>query len=339
VNTRQAGAWFRKLVTTIRKAEYIAAFRRSGEFCDGRKSCDKSAQKVNEETEKSELKNESNGERKDEWEAIHSCVQEAGKIGSNWKLTLAYDGTDFYGWQVQPDRVTVQGTLADAIERVTGERLLPQGSGRTDAGVHARGQVASFWLEAAIPAENLQRALNRKLPEAVRVVRAETASAEFHARHFAKAKTYEYRIYRGEICPPWEARYAWALNWPLDVGKMREASRLVVGRHDFTSFAASDPDLAARSLVGEGCEDAGGAGNVRTVFESEWREEGELVIYRVRGDGFLHHMVRNLVGTFVDLGRGAIEAGKVTEILQARSRGKAGATAPARALFLDSVEY
>src|ERR1700684_773151 len=141
------------------------------------------------------------------------------KSGSNWKLTLAYDGTDFFGWQVQPDRATIQRTLAEAIERVTGERVLPQGSGRTDAGVHARGQVASFFLHAAIPAENFQRALNRRLPESIRVLRVETAAAEFHARHSALAKTYEYRIYRGEICPPWEARFAWALNWPLDAGR------------------------------------------------------------------------------------------------------------------------
>ena len=266
-------------------------------------------------------------------------MHEAGKSGSNWKLTLEYDGTDFFGWQVQPDRVTIQGTLAEAIERVTGERVLPQGSGRTDAGVHARGQVASFFLEAGIPAENLQRALNRMLPEAVRVLKAELAAADFHARHSAKAKMYEYRILRGEICAPWRARFAWALNWPLDVERMRAAAAVVVGAHDFTSFAASDPDLATRRSDEEGCEDPGVAGNVRTVLESEWKEEGELLIYRVRGDGFLRHMVRNLVGTFVDVGRGQMEPGELTRILEAKSRSEAGATAPARGLFLDSVEY
>lgn len=266
-------------------------------------------------------------------------MHEPGKFGSNWKLTLAYDGTDFYGWQVQPERVTVQRTLAEAIERVTGERVLPQGSGRTDAGVHARGQVASFWLEAGIPAENFGRALNRKLPESVRVLRAEKTEAEFHARHSAKAKTYEYRIHRGEICLPWEARFAWALHWPLVVSRMQEAAALVVGEHDFTSFAASDPDLAMRRAEAEDCDEVEGVGNVRTIFESGWREEGELLIYRVRGDGFLHHMVRNLVGTFVDVGRGAVEAGAMVRILDAKSRGEAGPTAPARGLFLDNVEY
>jgi tRNA pseudouridine38-40 synthase len=261
------------------------------------------------------------------------------KSGSNWKVTLAYDGTDFGGWQVQPDRATIQGTLAEAIERVTGEGTLPQGSGRTDAGVHARGQVASFWLEAPIPAENLQRALNRKLPEAVRVLRTEPAKPEFHARHSAKAKSYEYRIYRGEICMPWEARFAWALHWPLNLGPMQEAARAVTGTHDFSSFAASDPDLTARRMQDPGDEDGNLRGNVRTVFESEWHQEGELLLYRVRGDGFLHHMVRNLVGTFVDVGRGTLEPGEIAGILAAKSRSEAGATAPARGLFLDNVEY
>ncbi|MGB6870837.1 MAG: tRNA pseudouridine(38-40) synthase TruA, partial [Acidobacteriaceae bacterium] len=214
----------------------------------------------------------------------------------NWKLTLAYDGTDFFGWQVQPDRMTIQGALADAIERVTGERVLPQGSGRTDAGVHARGQVTSFALDAPIPPENLLRALNRKLQEAIRVLAAEPAPPEFHARHSARAKSYDYRIDRAEICPPWRARFAWALPWPLDVSRMQTAAQAVIGTHDFTSFAAFDPDRTTRDAAEE--EDGPGRiGNVRTILHSEWREEGETLIYRVRGDGFLHHMVRNLVGT------------------------------------------
>ncbi|MGC2637019.1 MAG: tRNA pseudouridine(38-40) synthase TruA [Acidobacteriaceae bacterium] len=256
----------------------------------------------------------------------------------NWKLTLAYDGSDYFGWQVQPDRRTIQAELADAIERVVGERVLPQGSGRTDAGVHARGQVASFLLRAPIPPENLERALNRTLPEAVRVLSAEKAAPEFHARHSVLAKTYEYRIFRGALCLPWEARFAWAVRWPLDREPMQAAAESVVGTHDFTSFAANDPDLATRSDQADGGEPARER-NVRTIFESEWRDEGELLIYRVRGNGFLHHMVRNMVGTFVDAGRGQIAAGEVRRILEARSRSEAGSTAPARGLFLESVEY
>ncbi|MBV8631085.1 MAG: tRNA pseudouridine(38-40) synthase TruA [Silvibacterium sp.] len=252
----------------------------------------------------------------------------------NWKLVLAYDGTDFHGWQVQPDHATIQGELAAAIERITGERVLPQGSGRTDAGVHARAQVASFQLSAPIPPENLHRALNRALPAAIRVLSAEHASADFHARHSVREKSYEYRIFQGEICPPWKARYVYALNWPLDVERMRMAAESVIGEHDFTSFAASDPDLAARN----GSDDER-PGNVRTIYSSEFVLEGELLVYRVRGNGFLHHMVRNLVGTFIDVGRGHLEPGDLRRILDAKSRAAAGATAPARGLWLENVEY
>ncbi|HEX3470977.1 MAG TPA: tRNA pseudouridine(38-40) synthase TruA [Silvibacterium sp.] len=255
----------------------------------------------------------------------------------NWKLKLAYDGTDFHGWQIQPDHLTIQGELAGAIERVTGERILPQGSGRTDAGVHARAQIASFMLNAPIPPENLHRALNRTLPAAIRVLSAEHATPDFHARHSVQAKTYEYRIYRSEICPPWIARYVYALNWPLDIERTKQAAAEVVGEHDFTSFAASDPDLTARMTDPSG-EDIK-AGNIRTIFSSSFTVENNELIYRVRGSGFLHHMVRNLVGTFLDVGRGHIAPDDIRSILDTRSRSAAGATAPARGLFLDSVEY
>lgn len=251
-----------------------------------------------------------------------------------WKLVLSYDGTDFHGWQVQPAERTVQGELAAAIERITGERVLPQGSGRTDAGVHALGQVASLALLAPIPATNLQRALNRTLPASIRIHSALVVDASFHARHSALGKTYEYRIYRGEICPPSLARYAYALNWPLDMEAMQQAAAAVVGEHDYSSFAATDPDLAERSCAPPAAE----RGNTRTIFQSQWENSGELLLYRVRGSGFLHHMVRNLVGTFLDAGRGKI-AQSIPEILEAKNRSAAGATAPARGLFLVSVDY
>ncbi len=212
--------------------------------------------------------------------------------------------------------------------------MLPQGSGRTDAGVHALGQVASFTLAAPIPPSNFHRALNRALPSSVRVLSVERVSPDFHARHDAKVKTYEYRIFRGEICPPWMARYVYALHWPLDLPAMQEAASAVIGEHDFASFAASDPDLTQRRM------EHGPQSNVRTVFSSVWEETpDDLLIYRVRGTGFLHHMVRNLVGTFLDVGRGHIRPGDVKAILEARSRMAAGATAPARGLFLVSVDY
>ncbi len=259
----------------------------------------------------------------------------------NWKLKLSYDGTDFHGWQIQPGQPTIQGELANAIERVTGEFVLPQGSGRTDAGVHALGQVASFSLEAPIPPANLQRALNRTLPASIRVLSAEHAAAGFHARHSVTAKTYEYRIFRGEVCPPWLARYVYALNWPLEIEPMLQAAPMVAGEHDFTSFAASDPDLSTRRAETPDEED--GPGKVRRIFSSEFSsraaDAGELLIYRARGTGFLHHMVRNLVGTFLDVGRGQIAPEAISAILAKKSRAAAGATAPARGLFLESVEY
>jgi tRNA pseudouridine38-40 synthase len=253
-----------------------------------------------------------------------------------WKLVLAYDGTEFHGWQVQPDCVTVQGELRDAIARITGEEVLPQGSGRTDAGVHALGQVASFALAAPIPEANLARALNRTLPASIRVLSATRETGDFHARHSARAKTYEYRVFRGEICPPWLARYVYTLNAPLDVEAMQRAAVLVCGEHDFTSFAATDPDRLERDF-----NSTGEVSNVRRLHTSQWAQDAEndLLIYRVRGTGFLHHMVRNLVGTFLEVGRGNLSETEIPAILEFRARERAGPTAPARGLYLVNVEY
>jgi tRNA pseudouridine38-40 synthase len=259
----------------------------------------------------------------------------------NWKLTLSYDGTAYCGWQIQPGLATIQGELQAALGRIVGESPLPQGSGRTDAGVHALGQVASFGLETAIPPGNLERALNRTLPPAIRVLRVEHAPAEFHARHSAIAKTYEYRIFRGHLCSPFLARYVHFCRWKLDLTVMREAAQQVLGERDFVSLAASDPDAAER-LVDD--SEGGGRSTIRTIFSSEWSSEwtelpDDLLIYRVQGNGFLHHMVRNLVGTMLEIGRGQFPAGSMAGILEARSRSAAGPTAPACGLFLHSVEY
>jgi tRNA pseudouridine38-40 synthase len=248
----------------------------------------------------------------------------------NFQLLLAYDGTDFAGWQVQPDAPTIQGTLQQSIGRITGEFVLPQGSGRTDAGVHALGQVATFALASPIPAENLAKALNDILPAAIRVLRAEEAPAEFHARKSALAKSYRYRICRSDVCLPFVARYVWHYPYPLDEAAMASAAEVVTGEHDFTSFAAADPERGKP-------DDA--RGNVRTVLESEWLREGEELIYRVRGRGFLHHMVRNLVGTFLLVGKGTLSREDVARILAAKDRSAAGATVPASGLCLESVEY
>lgn len=248
----------------------------------------------------------------------------------NFKLTLAYDGTDFSGWQVQPDASTIQGTLALAIGRVTGEKVLPQGSGRTDAGVHALGQVVTFESESVIPAANLMIALNDVLPASVRVIAADEVESDFHARKSAKAKTYRYRIFREAICPPFLARYVWHYPYPLDEAKMSDAAPVIEGEHDFTSFAAVDPERG---------REGNPVSNVRQIFSSRWQREGEELIYEVRGNGFLHHMVRNLVGTFLLVGKGTLTPKSVADILAEKNRSAAGATAPAAGLYLVSVEY
>ncbi len=263
-----------------------------------------------------------------------------------WKLTLAYDGTAFHGWQIQPHLPTIQGALARSLHHLTGEQVLPQGSGRTDAGVHALGQVASFALAADIPPVNLLRALNRSLPSSIRVLAAEHAGPGFHARHAALRKTYEYRIHPrrphaigGEtterICSPMLAPYVWDCPYAVDLARANQAAAAVTGTHDFTSFAAVDPDQAQRAAPDNPLVRV----NTRTIFHSCFSEAPPLVLYRVTGSGFLHHMVRNLVGTFLEIARGRFAPDAVSAMLAARDRGTAGPTAPPQGLFLHSVEY
>lgn len=251
-------------------------------------------------------------------------------MSRNLKLTLAYDGHDFAGWQIQPDCSTIQGALVSAIEHLTGEKKLPQGSGRTDAGVHALAQVASVSLNSPIPVANLRRALNDLLPESIRILNVEEVAADFHARRSARAKTYRYRIYRAEICPPFLVRYVCHHPYPLDEGLMIRAAGVFAGEHDFTSFAAVDPEDKKDELE---------PNNVRTIYSSQWTRGGEELIYEVRGNGFLHHMVRNLVGAFLMVGKGALSVRDLERILAARNRSEAPATAPASGLVLVSVEY
>jgi len=248
----------------------------------------------------------------------------------NIRLLLTYDGSEFSGWQIQPDAATIQGTLASAIGRVTGEKVLPQGSGRTDAGVHALGQVATFALESPIPPENLVKALNDVLPPSIRVLEASEAASDFHARKSARAKSYRYRMFRAAICPPFLARYVWHFPYPLDEDAMQMAAGLVIGEHDFTSFAAVDPERGFDDEV---------TSNVRRILVSTWKRSGEEFIYTVQGSGFLHHMVRNLVGTFLLVGKSTLKPENISEILTARNRAAAGATAPASGLYLVSVDY
>ncbi len=245
-----------------------------------------------------------------------------------------------------------------ALGRVVGEAPLPQGSGRTDAGVHALGQVASFPLSAPIPADSLRRALNRTLPHAIRIMEAKIVRNDFHARHSTLAKIYEYRVYlerpphspsRTVDCPPFLARYVYSYPWPLNFEALQESAQLFLGTHDFLSFAATDPDEAARSganptaNLAHSEDEIGQPGAMRTIFGSSWElqqaDEAFSLVFRVRGSGFLHHMVRNMVGTMLDVGRGYRRADEIPAMIAARSRAAAGPTAPARGLFLHSVEY
>ena len=241
------------------------------------------------------------------------------------KLTLSYDGTDFAGWQVQPRQPTIQGCLERALARIEGRPVKAAGSGRTDAGVHALAQVASCSLRNPIPAAGLLKALNRLLPPAIRVTDVDEVAAGFHARHLALAKTYEYRTHRGALCPPFEARYAYWHPYPLDESSMFLATGRLEGEKDFRSFASSTK-VAPNSTV-------------RTVFSSVLHRKGDYLVYRVRGSGFLYRMVRNLVGTLLEIGRGNLRPSDIDRILAARDRRAAGPTAPARGLFLAGVEY
>ena len=281
----------------------------------------------------------------------------------NLRLTLAYDGTDFHGWQRQPNVPTIQQCLESAIEKILDERVVVYGSGRTDAGVHAMSHVANFKTQRAIPCQNLVKALNDLLPLTVRIKEAREAPDRFHARYDVRSKTYRYRILQSPFCSPFVWRYVWHYPYPLARTGMAAAARLIEGKRDFTSFAGSvgegvygspeerehhreaplqdsaDRDLGASEPAGK--EDDSRGGMVRTIFSSRilWRPRAQFLIYEVRGNGFLHHMVRNIVGTLVEVGKGRLAPEDVGRILEARDRRLAGPTAPAQGLCLVQVEY
>jgi tRNA pseudouridine38-40 synthase len=243
------------------------------------------------------------------------------------RLTLSYDGTDYHGWQVQPGLPTIQGVLEDVLSSIEGASVQVAGSGRTDAGVHALAQVAAVSLRNPIPCENLVKAANRLLPRAIRILRAEEAPAGFHPRFDAIAKTYEYRIWREAICPPFERLYVYHRPYPLNEVAMIAAAPLLAGEHDFRAFAAADE------------KDELGHSKVRTIFSSELWREGPRLVYRVRGSGFLKHMVRNMVGVLLEVGKGNLTSEDVKARLDPPCTVAPGPTAPACGLFLMSVEY
>ena len=256
----------------------------------------------------------------------------------NIKFILAYDGTDFSGWQSQPGQSTIQGTLTDVVEKLTQRRLTIHAAGRTDAGVHATGQVVNFKTQSELAAEEFQRAFNALLPPAIRVVAAEEVAPDFHSRWSALAKTYRYRIFRGRVVPPFLWRYVQHDPFNLDFDAMAEAARLFEGEHDFTSFAASTGSE----------EDDRERTTTRAIYRSEFlrcpsgnssQNAAEEWVYVIRGKSFLRYMVRKIAGTLVDVGRGKLSLGDIPELFALQDRSKSGATMPPHGLCLENVEY
>ena len=243
------------------------------------------------------------------------------------RVTVSYDGTSYYGWQVQPGFPTVQGILEGVASQIEGREVAVHGSGRTDAGVHALAQVAAFDLANPLPLPNLMKAMNRLLPQDIRVLATEEAAGGFHPRFDATAKTYEYRLLRSELCPPFERNYVYHYPYPLEEVRMMQAARQLEGEHDFSAFAAADP------------ADGLGRSSVRCIFSSCLTREGDRLVYRVRGSGFLKHMVRNIVGVLLEAGKGNVAPADMEARLRPGCGIPAGPTAPARGLFLVGVEY
>ena len=258
----------------------------------------------------------------------HQTGKQVGAV-RNIRLTVAFDGTPYCGWQIQRGQPTIQGALAEALLKVTGAAAVPTGSGRTDAGAHARALVAAFQTGAQIPAAALVRALNTVLPAEIRVLAASDVPLGFHPRRSAKSKTYRYQVYRGPVLPPHLAREHFHYPYPLCQDRVEAAVSLVEGEHDFASFAArSGAD-----------REWGPRGTVRHILEARLRSEGSRLLFTFEGDGFLHHMVRNLVGTTLEVGRGRIGLEQFQSLFERRDRTCAGFTAPAKGLILMRVRY
>ena len=240
------------------------------------------------------------------------------------KLTVAYDGTDYCGWQIQPNGITVEKVLNRALSRLTGEDIAVTGASRTDAGVHAEGNVAVFDTASTIPPGRFSYAVNTLLPEDVVVVKSEEVAADWHPRYQESVKTYAYHILNCEMPDPVQRKYVWHVNCPLDLEKMRTAAEYLTGEHDFKSFCSIH---------------TGAKTTVRTIYSMDVERSGEVITIRVSGNGFLYNMVRIITGTLVEAGRGFRQPESVKELLDADERGKAGPTAPAQGLLLESIEY
>jgi tRNA pseudouridine38-40 synthase len=245
------------------------------------------------------------------------------------KLTIAYDGTDFHGWQIQKNKPTVQGEIMDVLRRLTQENITLHGAGRTDAGVHALGQVGSFRTQSALSAAEFQRALNAILPPTIRIMQAEETGPEFNARWSAHGKIYRYRIYRGKVVPPQLHRYVLHYAFPLDEEAMREAVARFVGVHDFSSFAAStgsEDEDKDRSME-------------REIYSAELvrSADNEELVFTVHGRSFLRYMVRKIVGTLLDVGRGKLAVADIDRLFELKDRSKSGPTVPSQGLTMVEV--
>lgn len=242
------------------------------------------------------------------------------------KITIEYDGTNYSGWQVQPNAPSIQEAIERALFTLTGEKCKVYGAGRTDSGVHARGQVAVFSSDSSIPPEKYAHALTTRLPKDISVRHSELVDEDFEPRFHAKLKLYRYYIYSSPIAPAIGRQYMWYVKWPLDFALMQQAAVEMTGTHDFTSFSNQECNT----------EDAD---NVRTVDSIDLQKKGELITIDVTGQGFLYNMVRNITGTLVDVGTGRIGVDEIAEIFTARDRKKAGQGAPACGLCLEWIKY
>jgi tRNA pseudouridine38-40 synthase len=248
-----------------------------------------------------------------------------------FKLTIAYDGTDFHGWQIQANKPTIQGEIVGILRRLTQEHLTIHGAGRTDAGVHALGQVASFRTQSSLSAQEFQRALNALLPPTIRIVQSEEVGPDFNARWSARGKTYRYRIYRGKVVPPMLWRYVLHYPFPLDEDAMRDASARFAGTHDFASFAAStgsEEDDKERSTE-------------REIYSTELARthDDEELVFTVKGRSFLRYMVRKMVGTLLDIGRGKLAPHDIERLYEIKDRSKSGPTVPPQGLVMVEVQH
>ena len=240
------------------------------------------------------------------------------------KLTLEYDGTGYAGWQIQPNGDTIQQRVEEALEKVLQEQIRIHGSGRTDAGVHAREQVAHFDTLSSLPLGNILAGANTHLPRDIAIIRAEEISPDFHARYSAREKIYRYRILIRETRSPICRNSAYRVSLPINVSKMRIAANILIGKHDFSAFEASGSAIRDK---------------VRSLSRLDIQEEGEMLEYELQANGFLYKMVRNIVGTLLEVGKGKLSPEDVRVILESKDRTQAGPTAPANGLYLLRVIY